>query len=52
MAPEQSIPSTSGKRRQNKQSNVSITYEHLMFRYDPTVDYAGDKNIVHYKALQ
>ena len=44
-APEESISSISGKRRQNRRSNVSITYERLAFRCDPTVDYAGDKSV-------
>ena len=43
--PEESVPSTSVERRQNAQPNVSITYERLAFRYDPTVDYAGDKSV-------
>jgi hypothetical protein len=41
--PEECMSSISGGRRQNKRSNVSITYERLAFRYDPTVEYAGDK---------
>jgi hypothetical protein len=40
MSPEKSIPSTSGERRQNRRST---TNEHLAFRYDPTVNYTGDK---------
>ena len=44
-APEESIPSTSGERRQNRRSNVSITYERVALRNDPTVDYAGDKSV-------
>ena len=44
-APEETIPSTSGERRLNRRSIVSITYEYLVFRYDPTVDYAGDKSV-------
>ena len=43
MPPEESIPSTSGERWQNRRSNVSINYERLAFRYDPTVYYTGDK---------
>ncbi|KAF2890849.1 hypothetical protein ILUMI_15324, partial [Ignelater luminosus] len=41
--PEESIPSTSGQRRQNRRSNVS--YERLAFTYDPTIDYAGDQSV-------
>ena len=44
-APEESIPSTSGERRKNIRSNLSITYEPLAFKYNPTVDYAGDKSV-------
>ena len=43
-APGESVPSTSGVRRQNRRSNVSITYERLVFRYDPIVEDAGDKS--------
>ena len=41
-ASEESIPLTSGKRQQNRRS---ITYECLAFRYNPIVDYAGDKSV-------
>ncbi|KAF2903263.1 hypothetical protein ILUMI_02923 [Ignelater luminosus] len=41
--PEESIPSTSGQRRQNRRSNVS--YERLAFTYDPTIDYARDQSV-------
>jgi hypothetical protein len=44
-APEESMPSTSGERRQSRRSFVSITYERLAFRYDTTVDCAGDKSV-------
>ena len=36
--------STSVERRQNRRSNVAITYVRLAFRYDPTIDHAGDKS--------
>ena len=45
MAPGESILSTSGKRQQKGRSNISITYERLAFRYDPTVYYAGEKSV-------
>ena len=42
---EEPIASTSRARQQNIRSNVTITYERLAFRYDATVDYAGDKSV-------
>ena len=52
-APEESIPSTSGERRQNRRSNVSITYERLAFRYDTTVDFnTMNKICQHCRALR
>jgi hypothetical protein len=45
-APEESMPWTSGERRQKKKrSNVSNTYERLAFRYDTPVYYGGDKSV-------
>lgn len=35
---EEFMRSTSGERRQNRPVKVSITYEHLAFRYDQTVE--------------
>lgn len=42
---EEPIASTSRARQQNIRTNVGITYERLAFRYDATVDYAGDKSV-------
>lgn len=42
---EEPIPSTSNERQQNRRSNVVIIYERLAFRYDTTVNYAGDKSV-------
>lgn len=45
MAPEESLQAISGESRQSRRSNVTIIYERLAFRYDPTVDYAADKSV-------
>ena len=44
-APEEPLPSGSDERRQNRRSNVLITYERLAFGCHPTVAYAGDKSV-------
>lgn len=45
MAPEEPLQAISGESRQSRRSNVTIIYERLAFRYDPTVDYAADKSV-------
>ncbi|XP_018794206.1 PREDICTED: uncharacterized protein LOC108972160 [Bactrocera latifrons] len=42
---EEPIPSTSGRRQQSRRSTGAINYERLAFRYEPTVDYAGDESV-------